>query len=78
MKMITINVSQSVYARYQDEAARHDSNASELIRDAMNFYLNEKLSKQHSLDSWQPLHLGAVLSDWADNANREEMLNDRY
>lgn len=78
MKPVTIYVSESVYEEYQDKAARSGTKAALLIRDAMDYYLKEKLEKQNTLSSWQPLHLGGVISDWVDNNNREEMLNDRY
>jgi hypothetical protein len=78
MKPVTIYVSESVYEEYQDKALRSGTKAALLIRDAMNYYLKEKLEKQNTLSSWQPLHVGAVLSDWTDNANREELLDDRY
>lgn len=73
MNIITLNVQDPVYARYKSIAAKRGKKASELIREAMAFYLEEKLEKQQSLDSWEPLSLGSLISDYADGVNREEM-----
>jgi hypothetical protein len=78
MKPVTVNVIDSVYTQYQEEARRNGTKTSELIRDAMTYYLTEKLEKRHTLDSWKPVTLGGMKSDYADNGNREELLDDRY
>lgn len=78
MNTMTLNVQEPVYARYKSIAAKRGKKASELIREAMTFYLEEKLEKQQSLDLWKPLSLGSFISDYADGVNREEMLTGRY
>lgn len=75
---MTLNVQEPVYARYKAIAAKRGKKASELIREAMSFYLEERLEKQNSLDLWKPLSLGSLISDYADGNNREEMMNGRY
>jgi len=44
MKTITVNVSDPVYRDFQDYAQRVDRTASELIRDAMKLYRDEKIA----------------------------------
>lgn len=78
MKPITINVSEPVYRLFAAEAKKRDRKTSELIRDAMELYLSEKVRPSRSLDAWEPVSLGAVKSDWADGSFRGEMIDARY
>lgn len=78
MKPITVNVSEPLYAFYQAEAKKRDRKTAELIREAMELYLDEHLRSHPSLEGWQPLSLGEVLLDWADAGFRDEMLSERY
>jgi hypothetical protein len=78
MKPITIHVSEPLYALFQSEARKRDRKTAELIRDAMESYLERGLLSRPSLDSWEPLSLGEVRHDWADASFRDEMLADRY
>ncbi|MFO7729149.1 MAG: hypothetical protein R6V86_00140 [Spirochaetia bacterium] len=78
MKPITIYVSETVYSLYKAEAEKRDRTASELIREAMEQYITEKLRSHRSLDEWTPLSLGMVKRDWADGSFRDEMLNSGY
>jgi hypothetical protein len=78
MKPITINVSEPVYRLFAAEAKKRDRKTSELIRDAMELYLAEKVRPSRALDSWAPVSLGSVKADWADGFFREELLDGRY
>lgn len=78
MKPVTFNVSEPIYRRFLEEARKRDRKAAQLIREAMEYYLEEKLRGTGSLESWAPLSLGAVLDDWADGSFREDMLAERY
>jgi hypothetical protein len=78
MKPITINVSEPVYRLFAAEAKKRDRKTSELIRDAMELYLAEKVRPSRSLDSWAPVSLGTVKSDWSDASFRDEMIDKRY
>lgn len=78
MKPVTIYVSEKDYFSYQLAAKTKNKTAAELIRDAMTFFLKEKLQNKNAIDDWQPLSLGDLISDYADNNNREEMIDARY
>jgi hypothetical protein len=78
MKPVTIYVSETVYALYKAEAEKRDRTAAELIREAMEVYITEKLHPHHSLDEWAPLSLGGVKRDWVDGTFRNEMLESGY
>jgi hypothetical protein len=77
MKPRTLNVSESMYALFQAEAKRRDRTASELIREAMEFYMVERLKNAPNLDTWKSISLGGVKRDWADGAFRGDMIDER-
>ena len=60
MKTITLNVSEPVYRAFRNYARQHDRTASELIREAMEDYRNERLRPRQTLRSLRPLSLGKV------------------
>lgn len=63
MKTITINVSEPTYREFQAYARRKDRKASELIREAMELYKEQRIqdSGAHSLRDLKPRSLGKVL-----------------
>jgi len=60
MKTITINVSEPVYREFQARARRLDRTTSELIREAMEHYLRDRLRGARSVLAFEPLDLGKV------------------
>jgi len=78
MKPLTLYVSNDVYASYQEMAERSGVKAAALIRTAMDFFLQEKLTKKQNLDDFVPFDSGKLLQDYKDSDFREEMLDDRY
>ncbi len=60
MKTITINVSESIYRAFQEQARVCDRPTSELIREAMELYWSERIRPKRSLRGLQPLSLGAI------------------
>lgn len=58
MKTITINVSEPIYREFQQRARKFDRTASELIREAMEFYVRERLSQSRSVLDFPALDLG--------------------
>jgi len=61
MKTITINVSEPVYAEFQQASKVMGRPTSELIREAMEFYRNERMYPRRSLNSFRPRSVGKVL-----------------
>lgn len=61
MKTITINVSEPVYGDFREYARRQDRPTSELIREAMALYRDQRIRPSGSLRDLRPLSLGEVL-----------------
>ena len=61
MRTITVNVSEPVYREFQEYARRHDRKTSELIREAMQSYLDSHIRPRPSLNDLKPLSLGNVI-----------------
>jgi predicted transcriptional regulator len=77
MKAITINVSEPVYREFQRYATALDRTTSELIREAMDDYLDQKLSRRTSMKDLEPVSLGRVLRDTTTRGDLlVEMRND--
>ena len=78
MKPITIYVSEKTYSHYRAEAKRRNVKTSVLIRQAMDSYYIETLTKKKTLSDWQPLDLGRIKQDWKNQDFRQEMLDEGY
>jgi predicted transcriptional regulator len=61
MKTITVNVSEPVYREFQEYAREHDRTASELIREALANYREDRMRPRQTLRGLRPLSLGKVL-----------------
>lgn len=61
MKTITINVSEHVYRAYQEYARENNRTASEMIREALAPYYEERLRPRISVRNLPPISLGRVL-----------------
>lgn len=78
MKTITINVSEPVYRDFQEYARRRDRKTSELIREAMEVYRQERIRPRTTLRDLRPSSVGAVLHPLRPNDDLlQEMLDDR-
>lgn len=60
MKTITINVSEPVYREFQKRARKVDRTASELIREAMEYYVRDRLRESRSVLEFPPFDLGKM------------------
>lgn len=69
MKSISLNVSDPVYRLFQEESARRDRPASELIREAMEEYIRTRFPERQSLGELNPVSLGKPLApiDWSED-----------
>jgi hypothetical protein len=75
MKTITIDVSDPVYREFQEYAHKLDRPTSEIIREAMQLYRDERIRARQSLRTLKPLSLGKVLRPLErDDDLLEEML----
>jgi len=61
MKTITINVSEPIYAEFKQASKAMGRPTSELIRQAMEHYRNEKLQPRRSMKDFRPRSTGKVL-----------------
>ena len=59
-KTITINVSEPVYREFQERARKVDRTASELIREAMEYYVRDRLREPRSVLALPALDLGKM------------------
>lgn len=76
MKTITINVSEPVYAEFQQASKAMGRPTSELIREAMEHYRNEKLYPRRSIKDFRPRSAGKVLRPLdSQNDLLEEMIH---
>lgn len=76
MKTITFNVSEPVYRTFQEYAREHDRTTSELIREAMAVYCDERMQSRQTLRNLSPLSLGKVLRPLKANDDlMEEMIH---
>lgn len=76
MKTITVNVSEPVYSDFREHARRQDRPTSELIREAMALYRDQRIRPRGSLRNLAPLSLGEVLRPLSgDDDLLEEMLD---
>jgi hypothetical protein len=77
MKTITVHVSEPVYREFQEFAKRTDRKTSELIRDAMELYRQQKIRRTatHSVRDIPTMSVGKILKPWT---SRAEMLEDFF
>lgn len=76
MKTITLNVSEGVYADFREHARREDRTTSELVREAMALYRDQRIRPRSSLRRLGALSLGQVLRPLSPGDDiLEEMLD---
>jgi len=61
MKTITVNVSEPVYEEFRAYAAKVDRKTSELIREAMEEYRQQHMSRRTSLRDRRPTSVGGSI-----------------
>ena len=66
-----------VFKEFKEFAKRTDRKASELIREAMELYRDQKIRRQsnHSVRDIQGVSIGKILKPWT---SRAEMLDDFF
>ena len=61
MKTITINVSEPVYEEFREYARKTDRKASELIREAMELFRQQRMQRRTSLRERRPVSVGGPI-----------------
>jgi hypothetical protein len=61
MRTITINVSEPVYEDFQEYARKTERKASELIREAMELYRQQRIQRRTSLRDRHPASVGGPI-----------------
>ena len=78
MKPVTVYFQELKYLAFQTLAAKQNRKAAELVREAMDEYLENHASQKASLESWQPVSLGGLkagAADWLSKDFQDEMLD---
>ena len=78
MKPVTVYFQELSYLMFQQLALRQQRKAAELVREAMDEYLQNHAKPNTSLDDWQPVSLGGLrqdAADWLSKDYQDEMLS---
>ena len=81
MKPVTVYFQELKYLMFQQMALNQNRKAAELVRDAMDEYLENHSMQQNSLDSWKPISLGGIkagAADWISKDYQDEMLGSAF
>ncbi len=80
-KPVTVYLQELKYLMFQQIAKDQNRKAAELVRDAMDEYLENHAGKKKSLESWQPVSLGGLKTgaqDWISKDYQDEMLGSAF
>ena len=77
-KPVTVYLHEVKYLMFQEMAASQNRKAAELVRDAMDEYIQNHAKTKKSMNEWSPVSLGGLKAqDWISKDYQEEMLG-RY
>ena len=80
-KLVTIYFQELKYLMFQKMAKEQNRKAAELVRDAMDEYIQNHGRIKQSLDTWQPVTLGGLkndASDWISKDYQDELLGSAF
>ena len=80
-KLVTIYFQELKYLMFQQMAKEQNRKTAELVRDAMDEYLENHTGKNKSLESWNPVSLGGLkpgAKDWLSKDYQDEMLGSAF
>ena len=80
-KPVTIYFQELNYLMFQQMAKEQNRKAAELVRDAMDEYIQNHAKKKTSFDSWEPISLGGMkkdAGDWISKDYQDEMLGSAF
>ena len=81
MKPVTVYFQELKYLMFQQMAKAQNRKAAELVRDAMDEYLQNHGRTKKTLDSWEPVSLGGLkqnAKDWISKDFQDEMLGSAF
>lgn len=81
MKPVTVYLQEIKYLLFQEMAKKENKKAAELVRDAMDEYIEHHAGQKKSLESWSPISLGGLKSnaaDWISKDYQEEILGGHF
>ena len=80
-KPVTVYLNEIKYLIFQQMAAEQNRKAAELVRDAMDEYIQNHTRKHCSLNDWKPMSLGGLKSssvDWISKDYQDEILGREF
>ncbi|MBP5603292.1 MAG: hypothetical protein J6X78_11260 [Treponema sp.] len=80
-KLVTIYFQELKYLMFQQMAKEQNRKTAELVRDAMDEYLEKHSGAKKSFEAWEPVSLGGLKAgavDWASKDYQDEMLGSAF
>lgn len=80
-KLVTIYFQELKYLMFQQMAKEQNRKTAELIRDAMDEYLENHVATKKSFSVWKPVSLGGLkdgAKDWISKDYQDEMLGSAF
>ena len=80
-KPVTVYLQELKYLMFQQMARAQNRKAAELVREAMDEYIQNHGRAKKPLDSWQPISLGGLKAntqDWISKDYQDEMLGSAF
>ena len=81
MKPVTVYLQELKYLTLQQMAQEQNRKAAELVRDAMDEYIEQHGHPKKNMESWEPISLGGLkhdAADWASKDFQDEMLGREF
>lgn len=76
-KPVTVYLNELKYLIFQQMAVKQNRKAAELVREAMDEYIQNHSASKGNLQEWSPVSLGGLKSasmDWLSKDYQDEML----
>ena len=76
-KPVTVYLQELKYLMFQHMAKEQNRKAAELVREAMDEYIENHSKPKKSLNEWEPVSLGGIkpgAQDWLSKDYQDEML----
>ncbi|MBO4532598.1 MAG: hypothetical protein J5726_02755 [Treponema sp.] len=80
-KLVTIYFQELKYLMFQQIAKEQNRKTAELVRDAMDEYLENHAAEKKAFSAWKPVSLGGLkdgAKDWISKDYQEEILGSAF